>query len=72
VLWRGLNPLIATISTPDVASVIAASQLRPGNASSVHGAASLVAEAIATTKAVAVSLAPGGGTRSCELVTAAP
>jgi Transposase DDE domain group 1 len=52
VLLRGLNPLVATISTPDAAPVIAATQLRAGNAASVRGAASLVAEAIATTKAV--------------------
>lgn len=52
VLLRGLNPLIATISTPDAAPVIAATQLRCGSAGSARGAASLVAEAIATTKAV--------------------
>jgi hypothetical protein len=52
VLLRGLNPLVATISTPDAAPVIAATQLRAGNAASVRGAASLVAEAIATTMAV--------------------
>jgi hypothetical protein len=52
VLLRGLNPLVATISTPDAAPVIAATQLRAGNAGSARGAAALVAEAIATTKAV--------------------
>jgi Transposase DDE domain group 1 len=52
VLLRGYNPLVATISTPDAAPVIAATQLRAGNASSARGAASLVAEAIATTRAV--------------------
>jgi hypothetical protein len=52
VLLRGLNPLVATISTPDAAPVIAATQLRAGNAASVRGAASLIAEAITTTKAV--------------------
>jgi hypothetical protein len=52
VLLRGLNPLVATISTPDAAPVIAATRLRAGNAGSARGAASLVAEAIATTKAV--------------------
>jgi hypothetical protein len=45
VLLRGLNPLVATISTPDAAPVIAATQLRAGNAGSARGAASLVAEA---------------------------
>jgi hypothetical protein len=52
VLLRGLNPLVATISTPDAAPVIAATQLRAGNTGSARGAASLVAEAVATTKAV--------------------
>ena len=52
VLLRGYNPLVATISTPDAAPVIAATQLRAGNASSARGAASLVAEAIVTTRAV--------------------
>ncbi len=52
VLLRGLNPLVATISTPDAAPVIAATQLRAGNAASARGAASLVAEAIVTTKGV--------------------
>jgi hypothetical protein len=52
VLLRGLNPLIATISTPDAAPVVAATQLRAGNAASARGAAWLVAEAIGTAKAV--------------------
>jgi len=52
VLLRGLNPLVATISTPDAAPVIAATQLRAGGAGSARGAAWLVAEAITTTKAV--------------------
>jgi len=52
VLLRGYNPLLATISTPDAAPVIAATQLRAGNAASARGAAALVAEAIATTNAV--------------------
>jgi DDE family transposase len=52
VQLRGYNPLVATISTPDAAPVIAATQLRAGNAGSARGAAALIAEAIATTKAV--------------------
>jgi hypothetical protein len=63
VLLRGLNALVATISTPDAAPVIAATQLRAGNAGSARGAAWLVAEAIATTKAVLAARAtpaPGG------------
>jgi hypothetical protein len=62
VLLRGLNALVATISTPDAAPVVAATQLRAGTANSARGAASLVAEAIATTKAVLAARpqAPGG------------
>jgi Transposase DDE domain group 1 len=52
VLLRGLNPLVATVSTLDAAPVIVASQLRAGNAGSARGAASLLAEAITTAKAV--------------------
>jgi hypothetical protein len=52
VLLRGLNPLVATISTPDAAPVIAATQLRAGNAGSARGAAALLTEAIATTRTV--------------------
>jgi hypothetical protein len=58
VLLRGYNPLVATISTPDAAPVVAATQLRAGNASSARGAPSLVAEAIATTRAV-LAVRPG-------------
>ena len=48
---RGLNPLVATISTPLSAPVIAATRLRGGNAASVRGAASLAYGAIATARA---------------------
>lgn len=68
VLLRGLNPLVATISTPDAAPVIAATQLRAGNTGSARGAASLVAEAISTTKAV---LAAGSATPGAEVVVRA-
>jgi len=62
VLLRGYNPLVATISTPCAAPVIAATQLRAGNAGSARGAASLVAEAIATTKAaLAAQQRPAAG-----------
>jgi hypothetical protein len=47
---RGLNPLIAAVSTPDSAPVIAATRLRGGNAASVRGAASLAYGAIATAR----------------------
>ena len=52
LLLRGLNPLIATLSTPDAAPIIVATQLRAGNAGSARGASSLLAEAITTAKAV--------------------
>jgi hypothetical protein len=51
-VWlRGYNPLIATLSTPLCAPVIAATQLRAGNAASARGAAWQVAEAIHTARA---------------------
>jgi hypothetical protein len=51
VLLRGLSPLVATISTPLAAPVVAATRLRNGSASSVKGAASLLAEALGTARA---------------------
>jgi hypothetical protein len=51
VLLRGLSPLVATVSTPLAAPVIAASRLRGGNAGSARGAAGLVAEAIGVARA---------------------
>jgi hypothetical protein len=51
LLLRGLSPLVATISTPLSAPVIAAMRLRGGNAGSARGAASLLAQALATAKA---------------------
>jgi len=50
VLLRGLNPLVAMISTRQAAPVIAASRLRAGNAGSARGAASMVAQAIGVAK----------------------
>ena len=51
-VWlRGYNPLIATLSTPISAPVIAATRLRAGNAGSARGAAWQVAEAIGTARA---------------------
>jgi hypothetical protein len=61
LLLRGLNPLIAALSTPDGAPLIVATQLRAGNAGSSRGAASLLAEAIVTAKAMlAVQHSHGG------------
>lgn len=51
LLLRGLCPLVATISTRLAAPVIAAIRLRGGNAGSARGAASLLAQALATAKA---------------------
>ena len=51
VLVRGLNALIAAVSTPLAAPVAAATRLRGGNAPSARGAAGLAAQAIATARA---------------------
>jgi hypothetical protein len=51
VRLRGLSPLVATISTPIAAPVVAAMRLRKGSAGSGRGAASLLAEALATARA---------------------
>lgn len=51
LLLRGLSPLVAAISTRLAAPVIAAMRLRGGNAGSARGAASLLAQALATAKA---------------------
>jgi len=51
VLVRGLNALVATVSTPLGAPVIAGTRLRGGTANSARGAASFVAEAVGTARA---------------------
>ena len=51
VLVRGLNALIAAVSTPLSAPVVAATRLRGGNAPSARGADSLAAQAIGTARA---------------------
>jgi hypothetical protein len=51
-VWlRGYNPLVATVCTPLCAPVVAATQLRAGNAGSARGAAWLIAETIRTARA---------------------
>jgi hypothetical protein len=55
VYLRGYNPLIATLSTPLSAPVIAATRLRSGNAGSARGAASMIAEAITTARSCGAS-----------------
>jgi hypothetical protein len=51
VLVRGLNALVAAVSTPLAAPVAAATRLRGGNAPSSRGAASLAAQAVGTARA---------------------
>lgn len=48
---KGLNALIAALSTPSAAPVIVATRLRKGSASSARGAARLVADALTTSRA---------------------
>jgi len=45
---RGLNTLLATVTTPDAAPVIVAQPLRKGSCSSARGAKRLVADAVKT------------------------
>ena len=45
---KGLNALLATVSTPISAPLIAATRLRKGSANSARGAATLLADALAT------------------------
>jgi hypothetical protein len=52
---KGLNALIATVSTPSAAPVIAATRLRKGSTNSAKGAARLVAEALVAAKAAGAS-----------------
>ena len=47
---KGLNALIATISTAVSAPVIAATRLRKGSTNSVRGAHKLLADALATAR----------------------
>jgi hypothetical protein len=52
---KGLNALLATVSSASSAPVIAATRLRKGSANSARGAARLVADAIKTTRSAGVS-----------------
>jgi hypothetical protein len=47
---RGLNPLLAAVSTPTCAPVLVGTRLRGGTANSARGAASFTAEAITTAR----------------------
>ena len=60
---KGLNALIATVSSPLAAPVIVATRLRKGSANSARGAARLVADALRTVKK-----AGAGGPDSSGLV----
>lgn len=51
LLVRGLNALVATVSTPLAAPVVTTARLRGGNAGSARGAASLVTQALTTARA---------------------
>ena len=51
VRLRGLSPLVATISTPIAAPVVAGMRLRKGSAGSSRGAATLLAEALTLARA---------------------
>ena len=48
---KGLNALIATVSTPLAAPVICATRLRKGSTNSARGAARLIADALQAAKA---------------------
>jgi hypothetical protein len=56
---RGLNALIATVSTPTAAPVIAATRLRKGSTNSARGAARLVADALRTARGAGADPARG-------------
>lgn len=57
---KGLNALIATLSTPTAAPVIAATRLRKGSTNSARGAARLVADALVTARACGADPGKGG------------
>jgi Transposase DDE domain group 1 len=52
---KGLNALLATVSSASSAPVIVATRLRKGSANSARGAARLVADAIKTTRSAGVN-----------------
>ena len=59
---KGLNAILATISTPTSAPVIAATRLRKGNVSSARGAARLIGDTLVTLRKATT---PGTGGRAC-------
>jgi hypothetical protein len=58
---KGLNALLATVSTPSAAPVIAATRLRKGSVNSARGAARLIADALVTARAVGAGGPDGRG-----------
>jgi len=58
---KGLNALIATVSTPLSAPVICATRLRKGSTNSARGAARLVADALVAAKAAGAGGPDGDG-----------
>jgi hypothetical protein len=58
---KGLNALLATISTPMAAPVIAATRLRRGSVNSARGPGRLVADALACAKAAGAGAGDGAG-----------
>ncbi len=58
---KGLNALIATVSTPLSAPVICATRLRKGSTNSARGAARLVADALVAAKAAGAGGPDGKG-----------
>ena len=52
---KGLNALLATLSTPSGAPVVVATRLRKGSANSARGASRLVADALRTSRACGAS-----------------
>jgi hypothetical protein len=58
---KGLNALVATVSTPVAAPVIVATRLRRGASNSARGAARLVADALACAKTTGAGSGPAPG-----------
>src|SRR3954462_70957 len=58
---KGLNALLATVSTPLAAPVVAASRLRKGAVNSARGAGKLLAEALRTARACGAGGPDGAG-----------
>ncbi len=71
---KGLNALIATISTPSSAPVIAAARLRKGSTASAKGAPRLISDALVTAKAAGATglrvLRADSAFYGCEVIAA--